>query len=129
MATVNHENLKPQGVGADTQLIRWSPLTTTNLDGDWIAVPEHSDITVHVFGTFGAAATLTMQGSNEVVASPTAPATLHDSRGAANDLTFLTAGANAIKQCAESPHRMRPLLSGGDGTTSLTVIAKCVRRK
>lgn len=123
MATVNHVNLRPEGYGgSDVMLIRWTPLTTANSDGDWIAIPQHRDITVQVFGTFGAGGTITMQGTNEVVASPTAPFTMLDSATAV--LTFTAA---AGKQAVTSPHRIRPLLSGGDGTTSLTVIVACRR--
>lgn len=68
MATRNHENLQPVGFGSELLLIRWAGLLTTDT-GDWIAIPQHCDVTVQCFGTFGgAASTVTMQGSNEVVA-------------------------------------------------------------
>src|SRR5262249_50287624 len=99
------------------------PLTTTNLDGERISTPLQRDITIHVFGTFGAGLTLSIEGSNEVVASPTAPVVLNDSRGVGNAMTFLTAGGNAAKQLLEACTRIRPrITAGGDGTTSLTVI-------
>ena len=116
----------------EVRIIEWGPLTTTDLDGAWIDLPLHRDISIHVYGTFGAGATVTIQGSNEVVASPTAPVTLNgaDQVGAAPfPLTYLTAGGNAIRQVLDAPVKVRPLLSGGDGTTSLTVALKAVRSR
>jgi hypothetical protein len=133
MATVAHVRKALAGyAGDEVQIIEWGLLTTTNLDGEWIALPLHRDISIHCYGTFGAGATVTIQGSNEVVASPTAPVTVNsaDAAGTAPyPLTFTTAGGAAIRQVLDAPVKIRPLLSGGDGTTSLTVVLKAVRSR
>jgi len=133
MATVTHVRKVLAGYTSDElAIIEWGPLTTTNLDGDWIALPLHRDISIHCYGTFGVGATVTMQGSNEVAAAPTAAVTLNtaDANGTAPyPMTFTTAGGNDILQVLDSPVKIRPLLSGGDGSTSLTVVLKAVRSR
>lgn len=122
MATVVHTSPLPAGLDLSRcRIVQWGPLTTANADGDWVALPMFPDRTVHVFGTFGVGATVNIEGSNEAGA-PAGGAVLNDSRGEGNALAFLTAGGNDVKQCNEAPLKMRPVLSGGDGTTSLTVI-------
>lgn len=74
--------------------------------------PATRDRCVQVFGTFGGA-TVTIEGSNEV-----------DHYSALKELlggaaSFTTAG---IKQLLEIPLRVKPVISGGGATTSLTVI-------
>lgn len=119
MATVAWTTVASQTFGEIAATITWTPLTTTNLDGQAFAMPAFADRSIHVYGTFGAAATLTIQGSNEV--TPTNWVTLAAAGDPAEDMVFLTAGGNDIKQILEVSRFIRPLLSGGDGTTSLTV--------
>lgn len=76
---------------------------------------------MRVFGTFGAGTTVTIQGSNEP-GTPAAGAALNDSRGEGNALTFVTASGNDLKMSCEAPLKVRPVLTGGDGTTSFTVV-------
>lgn len=130
MATVNSTKDAIEGHGQDEVLcIRWTPLTTTNVDGSWEMVPAYADRTVHVFGTFGAGCTLSIEGTNEV-GTPAKPVTVNDSRGEGNPMTFLTAGGDDIKVMAEAPLKVRPKITGGgDGTTSLTVIMVCRRAR
>jgi hypothetical protein len=73
-------------------------------------------VTVH--GTFGAGGSITIQGSND----GTNWFALTDPQGNA-----LTKTAAAIEQVLESPLYIRPLVTAGDGTTSLTVILLCRR--
>lgn len=120
MATVNWTPANLKTYGDDARVISWTPLTTTNLDGQAFEMPGWADRSVHVFGTFGAAATLTFQGSNELV--PSNWVTLAAAGDPAEDMTFLTAGGADIKQVLEVCRWVRPLLSGGDVTTSLTVL-------
>jgi hypothetical protein len=120
VATVAWTSTRLQTHGDHCVVASWTPLTTTNLDGQAFPMPGWSDRSVHVFGTFGAGATVTIQGSNE--ATPAAWVTLAAAGDPAEDMTFLTAGGNDIKQVLEVCRWVRPLLSGGDGTTSLTVL-------
>jgi lysophospholipase L1-like esterase len=119
MATVNWASVPFNTFGELGATVTWTPLTTTNLDGQAFAMPAFADRSIHVYGTFGATATLTIQGSNE--ATPTQWVTLAAAGDPAEDMIFLTAGGNDIKQILEVCRFIRPLLSGGDGTTALTV--------
>jgi hypothetical protein len=76
------------------------------------------DRTVQVFGTFGAGGSVTIQGTLD----GTNWASLHDTNGVA--LTFTTAGIRTVLQNVLA---IRPVITGGDGTTSLTTLIN-VRR-
>jgi hypothetical protein len=93
--------------------VTWTGLLTTD-DGAWFDCRDFADRTVQVFGTFGAGGGLTMQGSNEP--TPTNPFTLTDQGG--TNVALTAAGGRLL---AEAPRWVRPLVTGGDGTTSLTV--------
>ena len=84
---------------------------------------------VQVVGTWGSGGHVKMQGSNlESPSSVEAAGTLHDwallsdPQGNAIDLT-----ANAIKEVTETPIWVRPVVTAGDGTTSLDVYISTVR--
>jgi hypothetical protein len=100
----------------------WSLLTTTNADGAPVSYHGTADRTVQVDGTFGAGGTIVIQGSNDL-SNPTNWFTLTNPLGAA----ALSLTAAALKLIGESPVWIRPLVTGGDGTTSLNV-RLCVRR-
>lgn len=96
------------------------------LDGDDVgSVVETSswqDRCVHVFGTFDSG-TIVLQGSNDPLAA-TAPndvgtswVTLRDPAG--NNLSFTAAG---LKQILELPRYIRPSVSGGGGSCSLSCV-------
>ena len=110
MATITYtvENL----IGG-VKIVTWSPLVAANLDGTPFVCPMFADKSIQVYGTFGGA-TVTVQGSNDS-SSPTY-ATLADPQG--NALTITLA---KIEQVLENTYVVRPLVSGADGTTSLTV--------
>ena len=95
--------------------ILWETLTTTNRTGTPIPPKDaqYADRSVQVIGTFGAAATLTMQGSND---GGTTWATLTDPQG--NAIAFTAAG---IEQITELTQLMRPNLTNGDGSTDIDV--------
>lgn len=78
-----------------------------------IANCDYQDRTVQVTGTFGAAGSVTIQGSND---DGVTWATLTDPLG--NALTFTAAG---MKQITELPYAIRPAVTAGDGTTSVNV--------
>jgi threonine synthase len=90
----------------------------------WAAIPNgntgqpqnatmYNDKCIQVTGTFGAAGTIGIEGSNDGINF----FPLHDPSSAA--LTFTAAG---LKEILENPVFVRPGLAAGDGTTALTVI-------
>jgi hypothetical protein len=117
VATVNWSSTPLKTYGNNVIVVSWSPITTANNDGQRFEMPGSADRSVQVFGTFGAGGTITFQGSNELV--PAAWVTLAAAGDPAEDMTFSAAD---MKQLLESTRWVRPLLSGGDGTTSLTVL-------
>lgn len=106
MATVNPAVTKFGGDGSVMQVV-WADLTNTDADGAAVEWCQWADRCVQVTGTFGGA-TLTIQGSND----GTNWATLNNAQGTA--ATFTAAG---LKQIVELPRYVRPLLSGGSGST------------
>jgi hypothetical protein len=105
----------PAGVPAC--IIGWTGL----LNGDTGAAVElidYADKTVTITGTFGVGGSITMQGSNNnsdwfALTDPSSTA-----------ITKTAAGMEAI---LEAPRYIRPIVTAGDGTTSLTV-QMCCRR-
>jgi hypothetical protein len=94
-----------------TKLVTWTGLLNTD-DGapaEWV---DYSDRCFQVTGTFGAGGSCTIQGSND----GTNWAALADPQG--NALTFTS---QRIEQALELPRYVRPLVTAGDGTTSLVV--------
>lgn len=96
----------------DCHIVLWSPLTTTNTDGGPVQMPGSADRSIQITGTFGAGGTLLIQGSN----NGSDWATLTDPQGNALSVT-----AAKIEQVMELTRYIRPLVSAGDGSTSLTV--------
>jgi hypothetical protein len=111
MATIAYA-LDPSTHGG-SQVVHWDTLTTTNTVGAGVAFTEFADRAVQVIGTFGGG-TITMQGSND---GGTTWSSLHMVDGS-TACAFTSAGINAI---LEVPALIRPALTGGDGTTSLTI--------
>jgi hypothetical protein len=110
MATRNATitDISPTG---KSKLVTWTGLLNTD-DGapaDWV---DYSDRCFQVTGTFGAGGSVTIQGSND----GTNWASLADPQG--NALVFTS---QRIEQALELPRFVRPLVTAGDGTTSLTV--------
>lgn len=102
-------------------LVTWANLTQTNSDvgkaftlaPKWVAF---SDKSVQLDGVLGSGGTCIIEGSNQYQAAVPTYATLHDPQGNALSLTAL-----GIKQVLEVTGLVRPRISAGDGTTSLTV--------
>lgn len=90
----------------------WSSLANGDI-GSYLTEANHPDKTVQVSGTFGAGGTLILQGSNDG-GSNWFPLT--DPQG--NNISFTAAGGKVI---VENPGIIRPNVTGGDGTTALTV--------
>lgn len=96
----------------------WSNLTTSQV-GMPIGSSIHqfqanyADRTVQVTGTFGSAGSVQLEGSND------GGLTYNILNDAFGNPLVLTSGV--IKQVTECAERVRPNVTGGDGTTSLTV--------
>ncbi len=100
-----------------TKIFKWTGLAN-GATGAPLRLPAFPDKTVQVYGTFGSGGSITIEGSNDNLgdASPNF-ATCHKIDNSA--LTFSTAG---ICELIENPNLIRPHVTAGDGTTSLTVI-------
>lgn len=99
------------------ELYQWTGLTNATSDtGAPLTLPEYADRSVQVKGTFGAGGTVVIEGSNDRKADTPTYATLNDPNGNALSIT-----AAKIEQVLESTYLIRPRISGGDGTTDLTV--------
>jgi hypothetical protein len=122
MATVPLTNLPLNGGKQECRILTWEALTTANNDGEAFPAAAYPDKSVQVQGTFGAAATIAIQGCNEEV--PVNWYTLTDPQG--NSLTFTAAKIEAI---LENTRWIRPaLVSGGDGSTDIDIIMMIVGR-
>jgi len=99
-----------------TTIITWTGLTfSTTDDGDAVSLPEWADRSVQVTGTLGAGGSVRIAGTNSNGGSPVYHA-LTNPQGTALNITAL--GLQAI---SEVPHKTKPLVTAGDGTTDLIV--------
>jgi hypothetical protein len=100
-----------------SRLVTWTGLLNGDDGGliDWV---DFADRCFQVTGTFGAAGSITIQGSND----GTNWSALSDPQG--NPLTFTS---SKIEQALELPRYVRPIVTAGDGTTSL-VATLCMRK-
>ena len=80
--------------------------------GSPVSVAEFADRSLQVTGTFGAGGSVSGEGSND----STNYVALADPQG--NALTFTTAKIEQVLECVQW---LRPNVTAGDGTTSLTV--------
>jgi hypothetical protein len=123
MATVSYTDYPEPVAGGGVRRLVWTNLQNGN-DGQWYVLTgaKYPDKSVHVYGTFGSGGTLVIEGSNQ---SDTFDnyVTLLDSFG--NNLSFTAAG---LKEINQNTFAIRPRVTGGDATTSLTVII-CMRRE
>ena len=108
MATINATGTN---IGIGVRLYSWTPLANGD-NGNSLEAAATSDKTVQVVGTFGAGGTCVVQGSND----GTNWATLTDPDG--TNLSFTASGLELVR---ENPRYIRPNVTAGDGTTSLTV--------
>lgn len=110
MATIQPTINDISGEGS-VRKITWALLTTTNADGapmDWI---QWADRCIQFTGTFGVGGTIKLQGSND----GTNWSDLTDPQGNA-----ISKAAASIEAVSEITQWVRPFVSAGDGTTSLT---------
>jgi hypothetical protein len=108
-------NFAAEAIAPGIVSVSWSGLLGSPVDdGLPYERPERSDRSVHVVGTFGTGGTIVLEGSNEP--TPTNWRTLTDPLG--NALSFT---ATNLEQVVEVTRWVRPRVTGGDGTTNLTV--------
>lgn len=92
-------------------LITWSGLQQGD-EGEPVQRVKYADRSAQVFGTFGAGGSVAIEGSN----AGDQYATLNRMQGVA--ASFTSAG---VAQILENTTHIRPKVTGGDGTTDLTV--------
>lgn len=100
----------------------WTPITNADTCGP-IQLSGAADRSMQVFGTFGASS-CAVQGSNEVSndsAAITHFVALHDGQG--NTIAMTT--PDKIIAVAEVTNWIKPVVTGGDGTQTLTVSMVC----
>jgi hypothetical protein len=101
-------------------IVTWGPLANDET-GDVFAAPSLTDATIHSYGVFSGAS-LSLEGSNDTDASTTEWETLSEP----SDTLYSGIIASGIAQILESPYKYRPVVSGGDGSTAITVKLKVV---
>lgn len=94
-----------------TYIVTWTPVTSADTCGAWSA-PEYADRSVHVSGTFNSAS-CAVHGSNNAGASFAA---LNDPTS-----TVIAITAEGIKAILENTDQIKPVITGGGGSQSLTV--------
>jgi hypothetical protein len=100
-------------------VVTWAALTTTNNYGSPVSMVGWSDRSIQLLGTLGAGGAVTMYGSNKAApdeGTDTDWAILTDPQGNNIALTTLK-----VEQILEITRWVRPKITAGDGTTSLTV--------
>lgn len=113
MATRTPEIIHPGKEGMEhAVLVTWSGLLNTDT-GVPVSLTDFPDRTIQLTGTFGSGGEVTFQGSN----NGTDYVVLTDPQGNA-----LTMTAGRIEVVTETPRYVRPSVTGGDGTTNLTLI-------
>ena len=122
MATVTgiETELRSSAIKRGTKKV-WTPLTTTNDVGDGLDFPPGSERTVQVLGTFGSGGHVKVEGSLD---GGTTWAVLNDPSNTPLDFT-----AAGIKAIMEHTLLVRPHVTAGDGSTSLTVIITAQRMR
>jgi len=98
-------------------VITWAGLDSDD-SGEPVELVDYPDRTLTITGTFGAGGSISLQGSND----GTNWFSITDPQGNA-----ITKTAAAMELVVETPRYMRPIVTAGDGTTSLTVQLFCRR--
>lgn len=109
MSTI--DNTRTSTGNSRTLVVSWLNLANGD-DGAPLDFSQYADKTAQVVGTFGANGNLRLEGSND----GTNWAVLTDPQG--NALDIATAKLELV---SEAPRYLRPRVTAGDGTTSLSV--------
>lgn len=118
MATKAKTETRIDSRGNDGYAAGWAAMANGD-DGTPFENPGAPDRSVQVQGTFGVGGTVVLEGSND----GTNYHTLRDPLG--NNLSFTAAGLKAVM---EAVRYVRPRVTAGDGTTSITVTLLAMRR-
>lgn len=121
MATIPYTITPITRYREECHLITWPALTNSTTDvGDAIQMPGSYGRSVQVTGTLGTGGSVQIQGSNIVAPSQAFASTdfvaLTDPQGNALDMNSLK-----IEEVQEITYWIRPKITAGDGSTSLTV--------
>ena len=108
-------NTKQNGITMHTA---WETLTTTNRSGSAIVLPNFKDVCIQVKGTFGASASIAIEGTNDTTSETWA--SLDDT-----GRTVIALTAAGIIQLGDIPYKIRPTLSNGDGSTDIDCAIIC----
>jgi hypothetical protein len=115
MAVVALAQSVPDSMDARVLMAVWTPL----LNGDTgapIEAAQFADRSVQLLGTLGVGGNMILEGSNVAVPGASDWATLNDPQGNPISLNALK-----IEAVSEVTRWVRPRISAGDGTTSLSV--------
>ena len=119
MATVNYSEAVGSVAGREEgRLITWAGMANGDV-GQAYGKPPWSDRSVQIIGTFGSGGNVRILGSLDGANF----ATLTDPQGNAIDVT-----AAKIEQVTEATVEIKPQITAGDGTTSLTVLLLVLRK-
>lgn len=94
------------------KLVEWTGLLNGDV-GEYVSLPEYGDLTVTFGGTFGAGGTIKLRGNNGETFTTNPDCT--DPQGNAISKT-----GDGMELVAETPLRIRPEATAGDGSTNLT---------
>ena len=108
------------GRSSSVLIVTWGALAQGET-GDPISVGYLTDATVQIYGTF-TTASIAIEGSNDTTSGTAQWDTLSEPDGT------LISGITSrdIAQILESPHKYRPSVTGGNGSTVLVVKLKLV---
>jgi hypothetical protein len=110
--------LEPHHVHNRVKVVKWSGLANGDT-GAPLTMPFHTYKSVQVYGTFGVGGNCRIEGANEVNSPVWAP--LVDLQGSVLDFP-----SAQIKQAGSHAWQIRPHVTAGDATTSLTVVIAVV---
>jgi len=108
------------------QQVEW-PAVLNAGDGTPINVADYDDITAAFYGTFGAGGSVSLMGSNDNPAAGALP-TNWFALTAVGGVSALTNTAAGMKKANENPLWIKPMVTAGDGTTSIDCIVLLRRR-
>jgi hypothetical protein len=107
-------------ISPGVRIVTWTGLLNGD-DGAWIDVGPYADINIEIYGTMGVGGRITAHGTNDTTSTPAAASImpLPDSTDTLIDLSVAR-----WKQVLVAPLRIRPAVTAGDGTTTLTMKMK-----
>ncbi len=112
MAVVSYTS---ESVDGNVRVVTWATMANGDT-GQPYTVAQYGDAGVHAYGTFGTGGNCRIQGSNES-GTPAQWATLTNPQGDALNLTT----SPSLEQVLQRVYQLRPNITAGDGTTSVTV--------